>query len=367
MPRLTQTLTTPKQNVDFVLSISLDLMNAMFFTSLVPQIEGVDGWPEQLRQIMAPDLLVELDALYNYPAGDPGVMGTLGDNLFAHPETWPDVASLIAYVRSMPDGIGQLEQDPGVQGLVYQTVFRYLEEPERSRYAGLPHREAIERRLESLDDRDAAAVMALYDRPSELRERMAALIGRFYDEHYESELPNRIQALGRSVAAHRGEATGDVAQLARRLTGRDKSCLEGVCAGPYDRLIFAPSLDMGPYASCAGIGRVHGLIYPCEPEYMGTPPEEAEEIRLARIYKALGDEQRLRILRLLRAREMYAQEIVERTGLHQSVVSRHLSFMKAVGLLTSRRQNNMKFFSLNPAMRDQLNKTLELFAAAGTS
>jgi DNA-binding transcriptional ArsR family regulator len=87
-----------------------------------------------------------------------------------------------------------------------------------------------------------------------------------------------------------------------------------------------------------------------------------EETRLVRIYKALADEQRLRILRLLRGREMYAQEIVEATGIHQSVVSRHLSFMKAVGLVNARRQNNMKFFSINPAIRDELAGTLELLA-----
>ena len=88
---------------------------------------------------------------------------------------------------------------------------------------------------------------------------------------------------------------------------------------------------------------------------------------MARLYKALGDEQRLRILRMLRDREMYAQEIVERTGLHQSVVSRHLQFMRAVGLLQSRKQNNMKFFSLNPTARDMLSGTLALFDAAAPS
>jgi DNA-binding transcriptional ArsR family regulator len=60
---------------------------------------------------------------------------------------------------------------------------------------------------------------------------------------------------------------------------------------------------------------------------------------------------------------MYVQEIVERAGLHQSVVSRHLVFMKAVGLVQARRENNMKFYSLNPAIREELAKTLELFAA----
>ena len=84
---------------------------------------------------------------------------------------------------------------------------------------------------------------------------------------------------------------------------------------------------------------------------MSAGPAEGDDDRahrLALVYKALSDEQRLRILSLLRGNELYAQEIVERTGLHQSVVSRHLAFMKAVGLVSARRQNNMKFFSLTP-------------------
>src|SRR3990170_2889890 len=106
MPRLTQPTTTTAPRLEFVASVSLDLMNAMYFTSLIPQIEGVEGWPQQLRAEMAPDLLAELDFLYNYPAGDPAIIGTLGDNLFAHPETWAGVDSLIRYIRAMSAGIG---------------------------------------------------------------------------------------------------------------------------------------------------------------------------------------------------------------------------------------------------------------------
>lgn len=74
--------------------------------------------------------------------------------------------------------------------------------------------------------------------------------------------------------------------------------------------------------------------------------------------------QRLRILHMLQGREMYAREIVDRMSLHQSVVSRHLSFLRAVGLVTIRKHNNMKFFSLNPEITEQLSKTLDLFAGA---
>jgi DNA-binding transcriptional ArsR family regulator len=125
-------------------------------------------------------------------------------------------------------------------------------------------------------------------------------------------------------------------------------------------------MDMGVYNSCAIVDGVHGLFYPLEPEFMGAQVD-IEETRLARIYKALADEQRLRILRLLRGGEMYAQEIVEASGIHQSVVSRHLSFMRAVGLVNARRQNNMKFFSVNPGIRDELAAALDLLAPAAST
>jgi DNA-binding transcriptional ArsR family regulator len=360
MPRLTQTVEIESPKVEFVVSPSLDMMNAMYFTSLVPQLEGVEGWPVELRREMAPDLLAELDFLYNYPAGDPGLMGTLGENLFVHPETWRDVKALVGYVRSMPDGIGDIDRAPGVQGLIYQTTFRYPDDIDHSEYEGMPHRDGIEKRLRSFDDRDADAIMPWYDRPEELRERMARLIERFYAEHYEKVMAERLPKLERSAAAHRAEGLTDAEEVARKLQRRQKSCMETSCA-EWERPIFTPSMDMGVYNSCALVDGVHGMYYQLEPEFLGVSVN-IEETRLARIFKALADEQRLRILRLLRGREMYAQEIVEATGIHQSVVSRHLSFMKAVGLVNARRQNNMKFFSINPAVRDEFANTLDLLA-----
>jgi DNA-binding transcriptional ArsR family regulator len=193
---------------------------------------------------------------------------------------------------------------------------------------------------------------------------MLSLIERFYEDHYRHDLPRRLPCLERSAAAHNKESIGDVTELIRRLIKRgDQVCLEQDPAD-YTEFIFAPSIDMGPYISCADMPPAHGLFYGCELEFLGEAPEEAENTRrMARIYKALGDEQRLRIFHMLQDREMYAQEVVERTGLHQSVVSRHLAFMAAVGLLQARREGNMKFFSPNPELRDKLRTMLELFGA----
>ncbi len=362
MPKLSQPA-TPATQVEFVASVPLDLMNAMYFTSLVEGAEGIEDWPAQVRKEMDPALLAELDFLYTFPRGQPGVMGVLTDRLLAHPEAWADIDALTRFVGNLPLGVGKLPDDLGIQGLACYSVcspFGYAEQE----IDPLAHpREALIEAMEK-GNGDMEAALAVYDRPEELRARMLALIERFYEEHYRHDLPRRLPSLERSVATHRSRPVEDVNRLARELTGRTNSCLEGACEGPYTKLIFVPSLDMGPYVSCADIPPIHGLFYPCEAEFVGAPPEEAEETRrLARIHKALGDEQRLRMLHLLREREMYAQEIVERTGLQQSVVSRQLAFMSAVGLLSARREGNMKFFSLNPEMQEELRKTLELFGA----
>lgn len=365
MPRLSE-VTAPQQTIEFVVSVPLDLMNAMYFTHLASELDEVGGWPAQVRTEMEPELLAELDFLYTFPKGQPGVMGALGDGLFVHRETWKDTVSLLRYVRDLPAGAGEGEENRGIQGLAFYQACPLCDADDEPVAGGSP-RDVLVRELEKAEI-DVQAALAVYDNPEGLRERMIRLIERFYDAHYRHDLERRMSCLERSVAVHRSRPVGDVNEIARRLTGRAKSCLEDVCPGPYDSLIFAPSLDMGPYTSCASIGRTHGLFYSCEDEFMGEASGEPGGMRrLARIHKALSDEQRLRILHLLREGEMYAQEIVERTGLHQSAVSRHLALMKAVGLVDGRREGNMKFISINPAMRDELSRTLDLFAPPPTT
>jgi len=360
MPRLSR-VSTPKQAVEFVVSEPLDLMNAMYFTHLAADVEGIDGWPERVRGEMEPQLLRELDFLYTFPKGQPGVMGALGDRLFAYPETWRDIESLVRFVRQLPAEVGEWPERLGVQGLALYSIQSLHDLHPRDLDPGGKARKTLRSALKA-EGPDADAALAVYDRPAELRERMARLIERFYEEHYRGDLPRRLPCIERSVAAHRGVQEPNVDDLIIRLTGRSEACChEDIRRGAFDRFVFAPSMDMGPYISCGVIDRVHGLFYPCEAQSVREGPEDEETRRLARVFKALSDEQRLRILNLLRGGEMYAQEIVEHTGLHQSVVSRHLTFMRAVGLLSERRQNNMKFFTIDPSMREELSRTLDLF------
>lgn len=349
--------------VEFVLSVPLDLMNAMYFTHLVGEADGIEGWPAETRKRMEPDLLEELDLLFTFPRGQPGVMGQFGDHLWAHPETWSDLNSLTSYVRKMPPGVEKSALNPGIQGLAFYSVCIDPYGLQSDGATGGSPRDTLISELRTIEA-DVEASLALFDDPEQLRSRMITLIERFYERHYKQDLPRRLPILERSYNAHRNEQVSDPLELAKKLSGRSIPCLADVCADGFEKLYFAPSLDVGPYVSCSNLGSIHGLVYPCEPEFDEEAPDlTPDRQRLASVYKALGDEQRLRILHMLHDKEMYAQEIVERTGLHQSAVSRHLSFMAAVGLLSARREGNMKFFSINPEMRETLTQTTDLFKA----
>jgi len=364
--------------MEFVASPALDLLNAMYFTALAEQLEGVGEWPVQTRRRMDPALRGELDLLFSYPRHQPGIMGALNDLTFVHTEAWDDVEALIYFVREMPpEGDGGAER-PTIQGLAIYS----LRWPGHTRYelpAGLSARDALGAELDRGFELDLScagtpsempprdSVLELFDRPEEVRARMLALIRRFYDEHYRADLDRRLPCMRRSVEHHRRDMQTDPEALLKMLTGRKVSCLQEL-AEDYKRFVFVPSVDLGPYNSCADLAPVHGLHYPCEAEFMGGREADAASTqRLALVYRALGDEQRLRILHLLRDGELYAQEIVDRTGLHQSVVSRHLAFMKAVELVNVRRQENRKFYSLNAEMRDGLRHAVEAMLPAASA
>jgi SAM-dependent methyltransferase len=71
----------------------------------------------------------------------------------------------------------------------------------------------------------------------------------------------------------------------------------------------------------------------------------------AALFRLLGDEARLRILRLLDAERLNVGELTSILGIAQSGVSRHLGLMKDAGLVEERREGGFTFFRLSEGLR----------------
>lgn len=67
---------------------------------------------------------------------------------------------------------------------------------------------------------------------------------------------------------------------------------------------------------------------------------------VTKLFKALSDETRLRILSLLTAGELCVCDLMEVLQLPQSTVSRHLAYLRSTGLVDDRRQGVWMYYRL---------------------
>ncbi len=63
-------------------------------------------------------------------------------------------------------------------------------------------------------------------------------------------------------------------------------------------------------------------------------------------FRALGDETRLWLLELVALGEHSVQELMDLTGLGQSLVSHHLGTLREAGLVTTRRDGRWIFYAI---------------------
>ncbi len=78
-----------------------------------------------------------------------------------------------------------------------------------------------------------------------------------------------------------------------------------------------------------------------EPEARPFPPDLAAK---ARVFRALGDEVRLRLLHLVQAEEVCVCDLVGLMGMPQGTLSHHLSVLHQAGLVTARRQGRWNYY-----------------------
>ena len=128
------------------------------------------------------------------------------------------------------------------------------------------------------------------------------------------------------------------------------------------RLVLSPSYFARPYNYVFGGRDWHMFAYPLAEAALGERGDAVPAASL-RLFKALGDESRLRILRLLGAGDLYLTEIAERTSLSKPTISHHLALLRAAGLVTITEAGALTYYSLR---RDRvLEVGIELAAYLG--
>ena len=71
------------------------------------------------------------------------------------------------------------------------------------------------------------------------------------------------------------------------------------------------------------------------------------EQEIAKICKALGDENRVKIIKMLTVGELCACKILEEFSITQSTLSHHMNILSACNLISVRKDGKWSYYSIN--------------------
>jgi DNA-binding transcriptional ArsR family regulator len=351
----------PALQVSFCSSLGVSLIDAVTLVLNAPRVEGLDGWVYTTVSQLPPALKREMETVFpllckcglvSLPWDDPvhrtfdALVGWL-DSL-----TEADCREMILDAlrcHAESGGQGEAGESPlGEEGELDECLAAKLEGE----------------RLEQ--------VRQLARDPSAFRKRLVAVVTQFWTGFFRPEYETCQPLMDRSVDHHRGQEYGiDLADVYPAVAGRQLP-LDRERYDDLERVIFVPSCHVGPYGifeRLAGRPPTMVVTYNCRPTGAPRRAPSAASAAAENLFpplKALGDETRLHILAMLDGRELYAQEIVERLGISQSAVSRHLRLMVAGGVLAVRKQENMKYYSIDAVRLGALADQLKDYRGRGT-
>jgi DNA-binding transcriptional ArsR family regulator len=183
--------------------------------------------------------------------------------------------------------------------------------------------------------------------PDALVGEVAALMGAWLPLYQEVE-PRVRAIIERDVDLR----AGDIASLRpAELIERTTNGIRWLSEPGVRRVVLAPSYLVRPYNFTFAGGDWRMFVYPVgdgalEPHDPLAPPQS-----VLRLHRALGDDTRLRILRLLKDRDWYLTEIAERLELSKPTIKHHLAQLRAAGLVTLTEEGGLSYYSLR---RDRL-------------
>jgi DNA-binding transcriptional ArsR family regulator len=97
-------------------------------------------------------------------------------------------------------------------------------------------------------------------------------------------------------------------------------------------IVLIPSIVTRPWVTITEAERRRVFCYPVAEENLLADPD-APPSYLVAAYRALGDERRLRLLRILSEGPISLAEVTERVGIAKSTVHHHLSILRQAGLV----------------------------------
>ncbi len=127
------------------------------------------------------------------------------------------------------------------------------------------------------------------------------------------------------------------------------------------RVVLAPSYFSRPYNFLLAGSDWRFFGYPVADDALDAADPLAPPLQVLRLHRALGDETRLRILKLLAERDLYLTEIAQQLELSKPTIKHHLAQLRSAGLLTVVESGAVIYYTLRRDRLDDASFDLKRF------
>jgi DNA-binding transcriptional ArsR family regulator len=313
---------------------------------------------DRIRTSLSPRLLASMERLG--PNGGRQWQGALLG--LAWHERLRDVPALLAYIRGVPDlnlqiillgshwpalravtapevFVGAAQGDPAARDELLRNAARYDEE--KNSFRSL-------QTLSKLEPRETKATL------------LDILEG--WQESVFGPDQERVQSLlARDADAKRHMAPS---MSPEKLIEVATHGLEYRSSQWSDRVVLVPQLAMRPWNVFSVWDRATLICYPADDE-----PQQGDLLaptpQLVRLHKALGDERRLRMLKLLSKGSATLQELAGAAGIVKSSAHHHTVILRAAGLVTVTLEDTVTRYSLRREAIPEVSGWLQAFLEGG--
>ena len=127
------------------------------------------------------------------------------------------------------------------------------------------------------------------------------------------------------------------------------------------RVILGPSYFSRPYNFLMSAREWRFFGYPVADSALGPSDALTPPLALVRLHRALGDETRLRILKLLASRDLYLTEIAQQLDLSKPTIKHHMIQLRSAGLVTITDSGSVMYYTLRRNRLDDASAEIKQF------
>jgi DNA-binding transcriptional ArsR family regulator len=171
---------------------------------------------------------------------------------------------------------------------------------------------------------------------ADAKDAVYALLSGWYEHVFPTIAPN-FASLAEQDAAAKRELIVSVPpeQVVERLAPG----IQWTPGPDVDHVVFFPAYSPRPWVYMSEYKRVKIFCYPITVDLDSAPAGDPAE--LVRIYKALGDESRLKLLKRLQQGPISLAEAAQEVGLAKSTTHHHLAILRQAGFVLIREGEEM--------------------------